>query len=68
MPHIPETKVPTVLVEQTIEYKVYKFCQFSTIYLSAYFDIDIFNLIFGKILLEGANAVVVVSSSMKDLR
>ncbi|MCR4276964.1 MAG: hypothetical protein NUV87_02440, partial [Candidatus Roizmanbacteria bacterium] len=47
MPHIPETKVPTVLVEQTIEYKVYKhFVNSLPFYLRmlVYFDIDIMKL------------------------
>ncbi len=66
MPHIPKTKVPTVLVEQTIEYKVYKhFVNSLPFYfrLLVYFDIDIIKLKFWeKFYWKKANAVVVVSS------
>ena len=66
MPHIPETKVPTVLVEQTIEYKVYKhFVNSLPFYLRmlVYFDIDIMKLKYWeRFYWKKANAVVVVSS------
>jgi glycosyltransferase involved in cell wall biosynthesis len=71
MPHIPETKVPTVLVEQTIEYKVYKhFVNSLPIYLRllVYFDIDIMKLKYWeRFYWKKANAVVVVSSSDEKL-
>lgn len=71
MPHIPETKVPTVLVEQTIEYKVYKhFVNSLPFYLRllAYFDIDIIKLKYWeRFYWKKANAVVVVSSSDEKL-
>lgn len=71
MPHIPETKVPTVLVEQTIEYKVYKhFVNSLPWYLRMliYFDIDIIKLKYWeRFYWKKANAVVVVSSSDEKL-
>jgi glycosyltransferase involved in cell wall biosynthesis len=71
MPHIPETKVPTVLVEQTIEYKVYKhFVNSLPVYLRmlVYFDIDIMKLKYWeRFYWKKANAVVVVSSSDEKL-
>lgn len=71
MPHIPETKVPTVLVEQTIEYKVYKhFVNSLAIYLRMliYFDIDIMKLKYWeRFYWKKANAVVVVSASDEKL-
>ncbi|MFA6017263.1 MAG: glycosyltransferase family 4 protein [Patescibacteria group bacterium] len=71
MPHIPETKVPTVLVEQTIEYKVYKhFVNSLPFYLRllVYFDIDIIKLKYWeRFYWKKANAVVVVSSSDEKL-
>ena len=71
MPHIPETKVPTVLVEQTIEYKVYKhFVNSLPFYLRLliYFDIDIIKLKYWeRFYWKKANAVVVVSSSDEKL-
>lgn len=71
MPHIPQTKVPTVLVEQTIEYKVYKhFVNSLPFYLRmlVYFDIDIIKLKYWeRFYWKKANAVVVVSSSDEKL-
>ncbi|MEK7633670.1 MAG: glycosyltransferase family 4 protein [Patescibacteria group bacterium] len=71
MPHIPETKVPTVLVEQTIEYKVYKhFVNSLPFYLRLliYFDIDIIKLKYWeRFYWKKANVVVVVSSSDEKL-
>lgn len=71
MPHIPETKVPTVLVEQTIEYKVYKHFVNSLPFflrLLIYFDIDIFKLKYWeRFYWKKADAVVVVSSSDEKL-
>jgi glycosyltransferase involved in cell wall biosynthesis len=67
MPHIPATKVPTVLVEQTIEYKVYKhFVNSLPFYLRMfiYFDIDIMKLKYWeRFYWKKANIVVVVSAS-----
>lgn len=71
MPHIPKTKVSTVLVEQTIEYKVYKhFVNSLPFYLRLllYFDIDIIKLKYWeRFYWKKANAVVVVSSSDEKL-
>ncbi|VVA43364.1 Glycosyl transferase family 1 protein [Candidatus Roizmanbacteria bacterium] len=71
MPHIPETKVPTVLVEQTIEYKVYKhFVNSLPFYLRllVYFDIDIVKLKYWeRFYWKKTNTVVVVSSSDEKL-
>lgn len=71
MPHIPKTKVPTVLVEQTIEYKVYKhFVDSLPFYLRVliYFDIDIIKLKYWeRFYWKKADAVVVVSSSDEKL-
>ena len=71
MPHIPQTKVPTVLVEQTIEYKVYKhFVNSLPFYLRLliYFDIDIMKLKYWeRFYWKKANVVVVVSSSDEKL-
>lgn len=71
MPHIPETKIPTVLVEQTIEYKVYKhFVNSLPKYLRflLYFDIDIMKLKYWeRFYWKKANIVVVVSSSDEKL-
>jgi len=71
MPHIPETKIPIVLVEQTIEYEVYKhFVNSLPFYLRflIYFDIDIIKLKYWeRFYWKKANAVVVVSSSDEKL-
>lgn len=71
MPHIPETKIPTVLVEQTIEYKVYKHFVNSLPFLLrllVYFDIDIIKLKYWeRFYWKKANAVIVVSSSDEKL-
>ena len=71
MPHIPKTKVPTVLVEQTIEYKVYKHFVNSLPFffrMLIYFDIDIIKLKYWeRFYWKKANAVVVVSSSDEKL-
>jgi len=66
MPHIPQTKIPIVLVEQTIEYNVYKhFVNSLPLYLRLllYFDIDIFKLKhWERFYWKRANIVVAVSS------
>jgi len=67
MPHIPQTNTPTVLVEQTIEYKVYRhFVNSLPFYLRflIYFDIDIIKLKYWeRFYWKKANVVVVVSAS-----
>jgi glycosyltransferase involved in cell wall biosynthesis len=67
MPHIPETKVPIVLVEQTIEYNVYKHFVNSLSKIARfllYFDIDIYKLKYWeRFYWKKANVVVVVSPS-----
>jgi len=66
MPHIPQTKIPIVLVEQTIEYNVYKhFVNSLPLYLRIllYFDIDIFKLKYWeRYYWKKANIVIAVSS------
>jgi len=66
MPHIPQTKIPIVLVEQTIEYNVYKhFVNSLPLYLRLllYFDVDIFKLKhWERFYWKKANIVVAVSS------
>ncbi|MFH0979498.1 MAG: glycosyltransferase family 4 protein [Candidatus Roizmanbacteria bacterium] len=66
MPHIPQTKIPIVLVEQTIEYNVYKhFVNSLPLYLRLllYFDIDIYKLKYWeRFYWKKANIVVAVSS------
>ncbi len=45
MPHIPKTKVPTLLVEQTIEYKVYQhFVDGLPLILRPFLNIDVLKL------------------------
>ena len=45
MPHIPKTKVPTLLVEQTIEYKVYQhFVDGLPFFLRPFLNIDVLKL------------------------
>lgn len=65
MPHIPKTKVPIVLVEQTIEYNVYRHFVRSLPFflrLIAYFDIDIIKLKYWeKYFWRKADIVVAVS-------
>ncbi len=67
MPHISQTNTPIVLVEQTIEYKVYKhFVNSLPFYLRflIYFDIDIIKLKhWERFYWKKANIVVVVSAS-----
>ncbi|QQG44792.1 MAG: glycosyltransferase family 4 protein [Candidatus Roizmanbacteria bacterium] len=47
MPHIPETKIPILLVEQTIEYQVYQhFVSTMPIFIRAFFFLDILKLKF----------------------
>ncbi|KKP67547.1 MAG: glycosyl transferase family 1 protein [Candidatus Roizmanbacteria bacterium GW2011_GWA2_35_19] len=66
MPHIPKTNTPIVLVEQTIEYNVYKhFVNSLPFYLRMllYFDIDIIKLRYWeRFYWKKANIVVAVSS------
>ena len=71
MPHIPKTKVPIVLVEQTIEYNVYKhFVNSLPFYLRilVYFDIDIIKLKYWeRYYWKKANIVVAVSSPDENI-
>ncbi len=71
MPHIPNTKTPIVLVEQTIEYNVYRHFVNSLpfIYrLLIYFDIDIIKLKFWeKYYWKKANLIITVSSKDKEV-
>lgn len=47
MPHLPNTKVPIVLVEQTIEYKVYQhFVHSLPFFIRPFFYLDILKLIY----------------------
>jgi len=66
MPHIPKTLTPIVLVEQTIEYNVYKHFVNSLSFflrLLVYFDIDIFKLKYWeRYYWKKADIVVAVSS------
>jgi len=66
MPHIPKTNTPIVLVEQTIEYNVYRhFVNSLPFYLRLllYFDIDIIKLKYWeKFYWKKANIVVAVSN------
>lgn len=68
MPHIPETKVPILLVEQTIEYLVYKhFVQgLKNPIMRVLFNIDVAKLRFWEKLYWGkADGVVAVSEADK---
>lgn len=71
MPHIPKTKIPIVLVEQTIEYNVYRhFVKSLPLYLRLllYFDIDIMKLKYWeKYYWKKANVVVAVSQPDKKI-
>ncbi len=67
MPHIPKTKIPIVLVEQTIEYNVYRhFVKNLPLFfrLIGYFDIDIIKLKYWeKYYWKKADLVISVSKS-----
>lgn len=71
MPHIPKTKTPIVLVEQTIEYNVYRhFVRSLPFYLRliAYFDIDIIKLKYWeKYFWRKADIVVAVSKPDEEI-
>lgn len=71
MPHIPKTKVPIFLVEQTIEYNVYRhFVNSLPFYLRIflYFDIDILKLKYWeKYYWEKADFIIAVSSKDKEI-
>ncbi len=71
MPHIPKTKTPIVLVEQTIEYNVYKhFVNSLPWYLRMlfYFDIDIMKLKYWeKHFWKKADIVVAVSTPDEEI-
>lgn len=65
MPHIPDTKVPIILVEQTIEYKVYQhFVNSLPFYLRFLFHLDIVKLKrWERFYWRKANIVAAVSKS-----
>ncbi len=65
MPHIPDTKVPIILVEQTIEYKVYQhFVNTLAWYIRFLFYLDIVKLIRSeRFYWRKANIVATVSQS-----
>lgn len=66
MPHIPKTNIPVLLVEQTIEYSVYKHYveEQSPIYLRPILWIDVFKLKFWESYFwKHAKKVVVMSDS-----
>lgn len=68
MPHIPETKVPVLLVDQTIEYLVYKHYvdEQAPFFLRPLFSIDVAKLKYWeKKYWEKANRVVAVSEADK---
>ncbi len=65
MPHLPKTKVPVILVEQTIEYKVYQhFVHALPFFMRPFFYLDILKLIYWeKHYWRKANLVAAVSES-----
>jgi glycosyltransferase involved in cell wall biosynthesis len=65
MPHLPNTKVPIILVEQTIEYKVYQhFVHSLPFFLRPFFYLDIVKLIYWeRYFWRKANLVATVSES-----
>jgi glycosyltransferase involved in cell wall biosynthesis len=69
MPHIPETKVPILLVEQTIEFKVYQhFVSTLPFFLRFGLWLDIFKLKFWEIYYwKKASLVAAVSQSDKQI-
>lgn len=69
MPHIPETEIPILLVEQTIEYQVYQHFVRSMKYffLKLFFHLDILKLKFWeKKYWQKADLVVTVSEADKN--
>lgn len=69
MPHIPNTKVPIILVEQTIEYKVYQhFVNSLPFYLRWLFYLDIVKLKrWERFYWRKANVVATVSHSDEEI-
>lgn len=70
MPHLPETKVPTMLVEQTIEYLVYKHYVDNKVplILKPFFMIDVLKLRFWeRYYWKKANKLVAVSGADKKI-
>jgi len=65
MPHIPRTSIPILLVEQTIEYKVYQhFINSLPFFIRLFFYIDIIKLTYWeRYYWKKANLVAAVSSS-----
>lgn len=69
MPHIPKTKIPILLVEQTIEYLVYKHYveNLKNIFLRMLLSIDVFKLRFWETnFWKKADGVVAVSEADKN--
>lgn len=70
MPHIPKTDIPTILVEQTIEYMVYKHYVDNEVpfYLKPFYMLDVLKLKFWeKYYWRKADQLVAVSSDDKKL-
>jgi len=65
MPHLPQTQIPTVLVEQTIEYKVYQhFVHSLPVFIRPFFYLDIVKLIrWERYYWRKANLVATVSEA-----
>ena len=65
MPHLPQTQIPTVLVEQTIEYKVYQhFVRSLPFFVRPFFYLDIMKLIrWERYFWRKANLVATVSEA-----
>lgn len=69
MPHIPETKIPILLVDQTIEFQVYQHYEKSNknYFLKPFLYIDVFKIKYWELLFwKKANMVVAVSDSDKE--
>lgn len=69
MQNLPETKIPTVLVEHNVEYLVYKrFAQFAKIFLQPVLYIDVFKLWYWeRRYWEKATKLVAVSEEEKNM-
>ncbi|NTU47133.1 glycosyltransferase family 4 protein [Candidatus Roizmanbacteria bacterium] len=69
MPHIPETSIPILLVEQTIEYKVYQhFLTSLPFFFSSVLQLDILKLKFWELhYWKKASVVATVSASDKKI-
>jgi len=69
MPHLPKVKIPVLLVEQTIEYKVYQhFVKSLPLFIQPFFFIDIIKLKYWeRYYWTKASLVATVSQSDKEL-